>query len=136
MRPVGLRNSFENALFRSAPEEPGALISRPGYDLDFHDLLFQAAHSPLLEERYRVSQGQLKLLVMFDAGRALSVAQLKAVNEEHRMVYWAISRHWPDAAETLIRRHIDKARRIVLHALPVVDKKTRRPKAAVTPAKN
>ena len=96
--------------------ETGAktLTVRSEYDLDFHEMLFAAAHAPLLYERYRVSQGQLKLLVMIGTDSPFPVEEMERVNEEHYMVYQAICRHWSDAAELLIRRHIATARQLTL----------------------
>ena len=120
-----LLEDSEKIVLRKIEEDKAAFLSvKPPFDLDFHDLIFQAAHSSILSERYKASQGQLKLLVMFGTSQPYPVQDMKRVLEEHQMIFHAIKRHWADAAELLIRRHISAARVIAMQSvIPVKRRK-------------
>lgn len=100
----------------------------PNFDLEFHEMIFQAAHSPLLYERYKASQGQIQLLIMQGGGgdEPLSIKELQRISEEHQMIYLAIRHHWSDAAELLLRRHIANACAVTLERMATVKKKQRK----------
>lgn len=110
-------------------QDPNGSMSVPTeFDIDFHEMLFSAAHSPLLYERYKAAQGQLKLLVMYGNDTPFALQDMIRIHEEHQMVFQAISRRWEDAAELLIRRHIANARNLVLATRHEAEKKSSRQK--------
>lgn len=90
-------------------EASGAVRPSRSPDIDFHQAIVQAAHSALLLDRANTLRAQLNCIVL-SARLASSLAAVKAVHDEHRMIHQAMCRRWDRIAEELIRRHIASAR--------------------------
>ena len=75
-------------------------------DIDFHDAIVQASHSPALLQRNNLLRAQIGYVILLTSRRPAQGSDLADTLEEHSMVYYALRRKWGDAAELLIRRHI------------------------------
>ena len=75
-------------------------------DIDFHDAIVQASHSPTLLRRNNSLRAQIGYVILLTSRRPAQGSDLADTLEEHSMVYYALRRKWGDAAELLIRRHI------------------------------
>ena len=78
-------------------------------DWDFHRAIVEASHSPLLLERNTTLRSQLSVLTLSSC-EDTPVDYALRVHEEHRMIYDAMCRNWPDIAEKLLRQHISSGR--------------------------
>jgi len=72
-------------------------------NLQFHDLLVEAAANPALKESYRAIINQIHL---YRRHGLVQKGNLKVSNEEHRAIADAVMRRDADAADDAMRRHV------------------------------
>lgn len=85
---------------------PAESLPATSADIDFHDAIVQASHSPTLLRRNNSLRAQIGYVILLTSRRPAQGSDLADTLEEHSMVYYALRRKWGDAAELLIRRHI------------------------------
>ena len=85
---------------------PSKSLPATSADIDFHDAIVQASHSPTLLRRNNSLRAQIGYVILLTSRRPAQGSDLADTLEEHSMVYYALRRKWGDAAELLIRRHI------------------------------
>lgn len=93
------------------PDEPNPSLSYEP-EFDFHAAIVAASHSELLVKQHSTLRAQLNLL--YFCMQEQEQDDIDAVCAEHRCIFEALSRRWGETAESLLRRHIDSARRKIL----------------------
>ena len=91
---------------------PGDVAPTFREELDFHAAITAASHNQLLQQRLGMLKAQITCAFILSS--SLSDGTLEdqqRVFEEHTMICNAITRHWDDIAEVLMRRHISDARK-------------------------
>lgn len=91
------------------PSEQTACPASYNSDWDFHRAIVEASHSSLLLERNTTLRSQLSVLTI-SCSEDIPLDYAVRVHEEHRMIYDAMRRNWPDIAEKLLRQHIASGR--------------------------
>lgn len=128
LETVAVSEAIKNATKKEISEIERALISEKNYldtlngqsntdshsptlepDLDFHYAIVKASHSVMLLHRNDTLRAQLNCILLAH-NMATAIEEIEDTYEEHRMIYQAIIKSWPDVAENLIRKHISSAR--------------------------
>jgi len=109
----GLRESNERfaALTASGAADVQELVRE---NLFFHNTILEAAGSPRLSELVRKV---IELPLVYKSYVWYSPTQRLVSNEAHRRLVEALAAHDPDAAERLMKEHVDAARAVLLEHL-------------------
>ena len=76
-------------------------------DLNYHQIITEAAHNHLLQERLNMLKAQISCSMLnWRQIEATSKEDLQRVLDEHWMIYQAIRRRWNDSAKSLMENHI------------------------------
>ncbi|MBQ7176959.1 MAG: FCD domain-containing protein, partial [Victivallales bacterium] len=76
-------------------------------DLSYHQIITEAAHNHLLQERLNMLKAQISCSMLnWRQIEATSKEDLQRVLDEHWMIYQAIRRRWNDSAKSLMENHI------------------------------